>query len=356
VIKNIALLYGGRSGEHEVSCVSAKFLYNTINNAGYNAIGVFIDQKGTWHLQKTVETKIEIQQVDPCHLIKNNNTTLKTKSQTIEIDFIFPIIHGTTGEDGRLQGFLEFLDIPYAGSGVLSSSLCMDKYMSKRIFEQAGIPQVKYKKYDAYDWAKNNESIVNDLEKSFSYPVFIKPSNMGSSVGVSKVNQKSELIPAIQAAFQYDNQIICEVGHFVREVEVAILGNYPEYKVSIAGEIVPLHSYYSYEAKYVDNKGAELSIPAPITQEQLNKIQAIAVDAFKAVRADGFARIDFFIDKSTNLIYLNEINTLPGFTPISMFPMLWEKTGLSHTDLIKDIICLGEAKFLEKKSLKTDRQ
>jgi D-alanine-D-alanine ligase len=353
VIKNILLIFGGVSGEHDVSCISAQFIEKTLKESGYEVTPIYIDQKGIWHKQNLVTPKPLVVESDICSLIKSEKCQLQYADGKIDVDFIFPIIHGTTGEDGKLQGLMEFLDIPYAGADVFCSALCMDKYYSKTFFHQAEIPQVKFIKADRTDWLNNGEKVMRQILENFTLPVFIKPSNMGSSVGVSRVKESQQLKDALKLAFDYDDQILCEQGLNVREIEVSILGNYPDYTVSIPGEIIPHHEFYSYEAKYLDQNGATLKIPAEITPEQKIEIQSMAQKAFKAVKGDGFARIDFFIDKNTQIVYLNEINTLPGFTPISMFPMMFEKSGLKPVDLIKTIVNLGVEKFKRKKMFKT---
>lgn len=352
MIKNVLLIFGGISGEHDVSCISAAFIEKTLRQCGFDVFPVYIDKNGNWHKQDSVSSLPEITTADFCSLVKKETSYLEFTGGKIAVDFIFPMIHGTTGEDGKLQGLMEFLDIPYAGAGVLSSALAMDKYYSKSFFQHAGIPQVSFIKFDKSDWLKDPGQAIDRIGREFQFPVFIKPSNMGSSVGVSRVKDPAGLKPALDLAFDYDDQVLCEQGIAVREIEVSILGNYPDYKVSVPGEIIPSHEFYSYEAKYLDKNGAQLAIPAAITPQQSGDIQRLAVEAFKAVKGDGFARIDFFIDKATDDIYLNEINTLPGFTPVSMFPMMWENSGVSPVELIKTIVNLGLAKYQRTKALK----
>jgi len=353
VINNILLIFGGVSGEHDVSCISAQFIEKTLIQCNYNVIPVYIDRNGLWYKQNSVSAKPVTSKLELCHLVKSVKCHLQSLNEKIEVDFVFPIIHGTNGEDGKLQGMLEFLDIPYAGAGVLSSALCMDKYYSKIFFQKAKLPQVKFIKIDRNEWINKPEYVIQKIMETFKVPVFVKPSNMGSSVGVSQVKEKNDLNKALDIAFSYDDQVLCEEGLQVREIEVSILGNYPEYKVSIPGEIITTHEFYSYEAKYLDKNGAKINISADLTVDQIQEIQNLAIKSFKAVKGDGFARIDFFIDKKTQIIYLNEINTLPGFTPISMFPMMWENTGLKSTDLLKTIVNLGVEKFKNKKMFKT---
>jgi len=348
--KTIALIYGGSSGEHEVSCVSASYIDKNLRAAGYSVVNIFLSKTGQWHLQESVVEKSAENRVNPADLIvSKENPLIRTNDGDIEFDFVFPIIHGPTGEDGALQGLLEFYNIPYAGAGIYCSSLCMDKYFSRETFAKNKIPQVKYERFSKSEWEK--KSISEAILSSFEFPVFIKPCCMGSSVGVSLVNQESELKQALELAFKYDNFILCEEGRNVREVEVSILGNYPDYEVSCAGEIISNHTFYSYEAKYLDAHGADLIIPAKLSEKEVETIKLIAKEAFKAVNGDGFARIDFFIDKDSGEILLNEINTLPGFTPISMFPLLWQKSGIEGTSLVNKIVDLGQERNNYKKAI-----
>jgi len=334
------------SGEHEVSCVSAGFIEKTLKETDLTPVPVYIDRKGQWHHQAAVATTATDNRHSPCSLqFIENKHQLLTETGEIEVDFVFPIIHGSTGEDGQLQGFLEFLRIPYAGCGVLASAICMDKSFTRSVFKEHNIPQVKYHRIDQHQWEADRTSVLKKVAQNYSFPCFIKPANMGSSVGVSKVDGQQQLESAIEEAFRYDDHILCEEGVDAREVEIAITGNYPSYETSITGEITPNHKFYSYEAKYLDANGATLAIPANISPELQSKVSEIAKKAFSAVNGDGFARIDFFIDRKSGELYLNEINTLPGFTPISMFPMLWDRSGTPAPQLIKRIIALGVERF-----------
>lgn len=353
--KNIILLFGGASGEHEVSCVSAKYLESILLKANHKVYAVYITLDGEWHLQSSVPEEPQKYEKCLCSLTKRESIFLDSEKGSNPVDFAFPIIHGTTGEDGKLQGLLEFTGLAYAGAGVLSSALCMDKYFSKILFKDANIPQVPFIKIDRQEWQGSPEGIRQKIKDGFKYPVFIKPSNMGSSVGVSRVGEDGQLEGALTEAFLYDDQVLCEQGYSFREVEVSIIGNYPDYRVSSPGEIIPSHNFYSYEAKYIDQDGARLLIPAEVSPEQSARIQELAISAFRAVKGDGFARIDFFIDKQEQTLFLNEINTLPGFTPISMFARLWEASGLPAVDLLNQIIELGVEKYKQRKSLKTSR-
>lgn len=350
---SVLLLYGGQSGEHEVSCVSAEFLSENIQKAAYLVYPVYIDKKGIWHLQEKVHKIAKDNRNHPCFLRKNpEGIKLVSDNAVHKVDFAFPIIHGTRGEDGSLQGLFEMIDLPYAGAGVLTSALCMDKSLTRMAFSASKIPQVKYLTIDQHEKDTMNE-LCEKIQKNIPYPVFIKPCNMGSSVGVSKAENEKELIAGIKEAFKYDDHILAEEGRTVRELEIGILGNYPEYTVTDVGEIAPSHSFYSYDAKYNDPEGARLEIKADIPKVVRDKIRDLAVAAFKAVRGDGFARIDFFLDKETEEVLINEINTLPGFTPISMFPRLWAAAMVNGPMLVGKIITAGlkraeNAKKLER--------
>ncbi len=345
---NILLLYGGRSGEHEVSCVSAAFVEQNLQAAGFHVVPVYIDHEGQWQLQRRVHKFAVDNEANPCGL---SFAQPKPRLGDIEIDFGFSIVHGTTGEDGALQGLFEMYRLPYAGCGVAASAICMDKFYMREIFSRAGLPQVKYIRLDLTHQAKMDD-YLRDIETSLGYPVFTKPCNMGSSVGVNRAVDFNSLKKAVTDSFLYDDHILIEQGKPVREIELAVLGNYPHYIVSGAGEIIPAHEFYSYEAKYVDPNGASLVMPAEISPEVLEKLQQLARQAFAAVRGDGFARVDFFISKEDGSIYVNEINTLPGFTPVSMFPMLFAKAGIAGPELLKKIVELGLQRYERRQSLR----
>lgn len=352
-IKKIALLYGGMSGEHEVSCVSANFIYQNLLKSGYEVLLLYLTQGGNYFLTKEVRQKKILKHDEEVTLAFGEGLFLKTKTNSIKVDFVFSIIHGSGGEDGRLQGAMEFFNIPFSGSSMISSALSMDKGYMRQIFSQANLPQVSYQVFYQQDFLDNTLKMIETIEKNFSYPIFVKPCNMGSSVGVSKVHHAQQLQQALQEAFAFDFHIIVEQGRPVREIELAILGNYPHYQITKAGEVIPTHDFYSYQAKYIDANGAQLEIPAKISSDEMKQVQAVAVKAFSAVHGDGFARIDLFVDKETHEIYVNEINTLPGFTEISMFPKLWLAEGVSSIELVEKIIALGVEKFLQKEKLTT---
>lgn len=277
---------------------------------------------------------------------------MESQTRSAVIDFAFPIVHGTAGEDGALQGFFEVMGLPYAGAGVATSAVCMDKALMRALFAVNQIPQVKYFVIENAAQALSAD-IDQRITQEFAYPVFIKPCNMGSSVGVHKVRNKSELSPALTDAARFDDHLLCEQGLAVRELEIAIAGNYPRYVTSGVGEIRVNHEFYSYEAKYIDPKGADLFLSAEISESLEQEIQKLAIKAFSAVRGEGFARIDFFLEKEGGRLYLNEINTLPGFTPISMFPQLFKAAGESGAAITRKIIEWGAERSARLKKLRS---
>ncbi len=365
----VAILFGGKSGEHEVSVVSALSVYKALDKNKYDVTLVGIDKDGRWLLPE--QTKLLAQSENP-RLIKLNeikNTVSMLPFETtktivsvdsnssmpseMKFDVVVPILHGTYGEDGTIQGLLELAQIPYVGSGVLGSSVGMDKDMAKRVLRDAGIPVVPFQTIRKSEFKKDSKKIVDRAIKEFGFPFFAKPANLGSSVGVHKVKNEKEAYLKIEDAFLYDTKILIEQAIDARELEVSVLGNdHP--KASIVGEIVPQHEFYSYEAKYIDENGATLKIPAePLTATQSDQIREMAVKAFSAIECQGLARVDFFLDRKSGKIYINELNTIPGFTSISMYPKLWAATGLKYADLLDELIKLAMERHKDRKELKT---
>jgi D-alanine-D-alanine ligase len=364
---NVAILFGGRSGEHEVSIVSAMSVFTALDKLKYNVTLIGIDKQGRWLLPD--QSQLLMQQNRP-DLVK-----LNTASQTVSLlpfpaeknliavtdgplapfsfDVVLPILHGTNGEDGTIQGLLELSQIPYVGSGVLGSALVMDKEMAKKVLDAAGIKTVPFMTAYKYNFDQKSKDILDECERRFGYPYFVKPANMGSSVGVNKVKNREEALAKFTNALQYDTKILVEKFIKGRELECAILGNH-EPKASIVGEVIPKHEFYSYEAKYIDEDGAELCIPAlGLKEEFIKRVQLIAINSFKALQCSGLARVDFFYDELRNEIYVNELNTIPGFTKISMYPKLWDASGLKYSELLDALIKLALEKSAERKSLKT---
>ncbi len=367
----VAVLFGGKSGEHEVSVVSALSVYKALDKKKYDVTLVGIDKEGRWLLPE--QTKLLAQSENP-RLIKLNEikntvsmltyettkTIVSLDSKTgmgtepsMKFDVIVPILHGTYGEDGTIQGLLELAQIPYVGSGVLGSSVGMDKDMAKRVFRDAGIPIVPFLALKKIEFKANPKKYVDQAIATFGFPFFVKPSNLGSSVGVHKVKNEKQALDMIEDAFLYDTKVLIEQGIDARELEVSVLGN-ANPKASVVGEIIPKHEFYSYEAKYIDENGATLKIPAePLTKAQSDQIREMAIKAFSAIECAGLARVDFFLDRKSGQIYINELNTIPGFTSISMYPKLWEATGLKYADLLDELIKLALERNSERKALKT---
>ncbi|MDO8609137.1 MAG: D-alanine--D-alanine ligase [bacterium] len=359
---NVCLIFGGRSGEHEVSLQSAKSIYDALDKTKYNVFLVGIDKSGKWLLgnasnyllNETNPKLIALNNANDVLIItaisKKNNTQLisvQSGKEMGSIDVFFPIIHGTYGEDGCLQGMMEMLNVAYVGAGVIGSAIGMDKDVMKRLLNYSGIKTAHFSCIHKHEATK---AYIDTVVQQFTYPFFVKPANSGSSVGISKVHNPKELEKAIQDAFQYDTKILIEEYIKGREIECAILGNHNP-KASIPGEIIPQHEFYSYEAKYIDENGALLKLPAELTQEQIKQIQQTAINAFTVLECSGMARVDFFL-KDNGEVVLNEINTIPGFTKISMYPKLWNLSGVSYSELIDELIKLALEKKQEENSLK----
>jgi D-alanine-D-alanine ligase len=313
----VGLVYGGRSGEHEVSIRSAESIRNNLDKKKYQVVDIKIDKKGKWDIA----------------ILKR-------------VDVVFPVVHGTFGEDGCLQGLLEMMDKAYVGAGVLGSAVGMDKEVMKRLFCQANIPTAKFE--TAKKW-EVSDVLLRMIAGELKYPLFIKPANLGSSVGISKAHNMNELKTAVVEAGKYDTKILFEEAIEGREIECAVLGNRkPE--ASMPGEIKPTHEFYDYEAKYVDENGATLEIPAKLTKNQIKEVQEMAIRAYRALDCEGMARVDMFL-KSSGKIVVNEANTLPGFTNISMYPKLWEESGLTYGKLLDRLISLAIERKQERDEL-----
>jgi D-alanine-D-alanine ligase len=345
---NVAVVFGGKSGEHEVSLMSATNVINAMDKSKYNIYTIGINKQGKWMLYKGPVEKLqdgsweqEASKMNSNELVGLLlNPMLQDTMEKGKIDAIFPVLHGPNGEDGTIQGFFEMLDIPYVGCGVIGSALGMDKAISKQLFIDAGLNVANY--VLAYKHEINNDlqDVVTRIESKFQYPVFVKPVNMGSSVGITKAHSKDELEKGLLEAAKYDRKILIEEFIKGSEVECAVLGNNcPE--ASGVGEIIPSKEFYDYEAKYFDDGKSNLIIPARLTEEEEKSIKEAALKAFKALDCCGMSRVDFFLDRSTGKIYINEINTIPGFTKISMYPKLWETAGLSYSKLIDRLIELA---------------
>ena len=352
-MKKIGLLYGGKSAEHEVSLTTAWAATKALDFNQYEVHPVFITLEGEWitgpQLTAPAES-IEALQF-PSNNQPNTITSFIEAHTKIQFDVVFPLLHGTNGEDGTVQGLLEVLNIPYVGNGVLASSAGMDKVVMKQLFEIAGLKQTPYVHFLRADWLKNKETVLAACE-TLQAPLFVKPANLGSSVGISRATNREELIEAIEYALKYDRKIVVEQGVIGREIEIAVLGN-DEPKTSVTGEIKPLTEFYDYDSKYKDNS-TQLIIPAVLADGVYEEIQKEAIKAFKILDLSGLVRADFFVTES-NEVLINEVNTMPGFTPVSMYPMLWQNTNLSYPELINELIRLAIERFEEKQKLQYNK-
>jgi D-alanine-D-alanine ligase len=345
---NIAVLFGGRSGEHDVSLMSARSVLSVLNPEKFDVTQIGITHDGAWLTGKNVIEAFEAGALDHLHpvvllpeprggkLYSLKNNTLELLAQ---VDVIFPVLHGTFGEDGTMQGLLELADVAYVGCGVLSSSVGMDKNLFKDVMRSNNIPVVDSVLTNRAEVTNAMETTIQRIESQCAYPVFVKPANLGSSVGISKCNNRSDLLEGLMEAARFDRRVLVERGVNAREIEVSVLGN-ADPIASVAGEIRPMDEFYTYEAKYLHDN-SELIIPADIDAATMTKIRTIAVEAFKAIDGAGMARVDFLLDRDTNEIYLNEVNTIPGFTKISMYPKLWAATGISYPELVDKLIDLA---------------
>jgi D-alanine-D-alanine ligase len=355
----LGLLFGGRSGEHEVSLMSARSVMSALDSERYDVVLIDIDHAGRWFAGDGALDAFEsadLGGLDPVVLLPEpaggwlfRRQADQTLERAVQLDVIFPMLHGTFGEDGTLQGLLELADMAYVGAGVLASAVAMDKVLFKSLMRAHNIPQIEFVALDSDVIISDVERTLNEAEGLGGYPLFTKPANLGSSVGVNKVGGRSDLVEGLMEAAQYDRRVIVERGIEAREIEVSVLGNEsPE--VSIAGEIVPGDEFYSYRAKYLDDN-SELKIPAPIDDLMMEEVRSIAGRAFRAIDGAGMARVDFLLEKTTGRLYLNEINTIPGFTQISMYPKLWEASGLPFSELCDRLVVLGLARKAQRDRL-----
>ncbi|KAB7704797.1 D-alanine--D-alanine ligase [Bacillus aerolatus] len=344
----LCLLYGGKSAEHEVSLQTAKAVIGALDLKKYEIYPVYITSEGNWVEGNILTAPVE--GVSDLQFTGGSQTATVAESLiSKKYDMIFPLLHGPNGEDGTVQGLLEVMNLPYVGNGVLASSAGMDKVIMKNVFAQADLPQVNYVWLNRKTWQENKEAAYEKAEKELGYPCFVKPANLGSSVGISKCTNRTELDAAYAEAFQFDRKIIIEEGVTAREVEIGLLGNdAPE--CSVIGEIVPKKDFYDYKAKYEDGNTA-LIIPAEIPEDTQTKMKKMAVAAFQSLDCSGLVRADFFLKEDGELL-INEINTMPGFTPFSMFPLLWKHAGVEYSVLIEKLIELAKERYEEKQQLK----
>ena len=384
----VGILFGGRSGEHEVSLLSAASVLEAIDKSKYEVVPIGIAKDGRWvtalHAENLLRSKSSEENVRASHLRAGDPQATSAAAvlaagdgiivppipaaeslvpfesaapahsgpEPVQVDIIFPVLHGTFGEDGTIQGLLELADIAYVGAGVLGSAAGMDKDVMKRLFADGGLPLVRHVTVLRRDWQDDAKKICKLIESKLKYPVFVKPANLGSSVGISKVHGRGELPAAMDQAGGYDRKIIVEEGvggarGKAREIECSVLGN-DDPQASVAGEIIPGKEFYDYAAKYRD-EGSQLVIPAKLNKSQMKSVQQMAIAAFRAVDCSGLARVDFLMEPKSGKIYVNEINTMPGFTAISMYPKLWAASGVAYRELIDRLIRLGLERHEEKK-------
>ena len=343
---NAAIIFGGRSNEHPVSIQSAKSVIQNVDTNKYSLSLIGITRKGEWKLYNGIADDIESWESNSTPIVLPPDPSYKgyicldEPSVVHHIDVAFPVMHGTYAEDGTIQSVLELAGIPYVGPEVLSSAVAMDKVVAKQVCGFNGIPQCKFCSCDAYEWNKDQEAIITEFENELGYPIFVKPANMGSSVGISKAKDRDSLILAINEAFRFDRKIVAEEFVDGREIECAVLGN-DECMASIPGEVVSAKEFYDFEAKYDDNFDSAIYIPAKIDEEILNNIRTLALKTYKVLNCKGLCRIDFFVTKKDNTILLNEANTLPGFTKISMYPKMMINMGMTYSELIDKLFDLA---------------
>ena len=343
-VRHVALLFGGKSAEHDVSILSARSVREAAAKDRLRITPICVAKDGLF-LPPEESTRILDGEGDSGN--GDAAFSFETWVRSEAVDIVFPLIHGTFGEDGTMQGYLEILDVPYVGAGVTGSATGMDKWMMKYAFAAAKLPMVEYVAVSDWDWQNERERIVRTIRNGLRLPYFVKPANAGSSVGVSKVKNDEQLAEAIEKALRFDDKVLVERGVDAREVEVSVLGN-DSPQASVVGEIVTGREFYDYEDKYIDDKST-LVIPAKIPADKSEEIRRMAITAFKAVGASGFSRVDFFLERGTNKLFLNEINTIPGFTKISMYPKLWEATELKYARLIEKLVDLGLERYAKRK-------
>jgi D-alanine-D-alanine ligase len=365
----VGVIFGGQSGEHEISVMSARGIVRALDPDRFEPVLIGIDRRGAWHplpapallqaARGAAQDVVGEGALTPVNAPRaalsagnSNEIDVADLGGRFGVDVFFPIVHGTLGEDGALQGLLEMAGAPYVGCGVLGSAVGMDKDVAKRLLRDAGLPVVEFLVARAHQ--ADMGELPGRVATELGYPCFVKPANMGSSVGVTRVATAAELEPALAHAFRYDRKLLIERAIDAREIETAVLGTQtPE--VSLPGEIVPRHAFYSYEAKYLDPDGAELIVPAPLDPAQTAEVRALSLRVFAALELEGLARVDFFLERSTGRWFVNEVNTLPGFTEVSMYSRMWQSSGLSYRDLVTRLIELALTRFQERRALSTER-
>ncbi|HTG70552.1 MAG TPA: D-alanine--D-alanine ligase [Candidatus Udaeobacter sp.] len=358
----VGLVYGGKSGEHEVSLQTAYAVMGEFDYNKYEIKPFYITKQGEWKTGDALQarpgsvdelrfTASEAKQTGfaLAPLFAGLNAGEAAASGEPGIDVVFPLLHGTFGEDGTIQGLFEMANIPYVGAGVLASAVGMDKIMMKKVFAQEGLPQCIFRYFNRTQWERDASFFIMECEVALGYPCFIKPANLGSSVGVSKAKNREELVAAVNYAFRFDRKVIVEEFVDAREIEVSVLGN-DDAKASVPGEIAPSNEFYDYKAKYIDGKST-MQIPAILPLEITESVREMAVRAFQAIDGSGLSRVDFFLRKNDNQLFINEVNTLPGFTPFSMYPLMWKETGIPYKELLDSLISLALSRHAEKQRI-----
>src|ERR1700751_4259524 len=351
-ILRVGVLFGGRSGEHEVSLASAASVIRGLDPDKYEAVPIGISKEGHWLIGSAAQKLLPDVLKDGRRVVMAADPTdaalipLDRSEMGQKLDVVFPVMHGTYGEDGTIQGLLDLAGLPFVGAGVLGSAIAMDKDVAKRLLQAAKIPVVPWITVHRHQWERSPKETQRAIEKKFKYPVFVKPATLGSSVGMSKVHSKAELAPALNLAAEFAMKILVEKAVVAREIEVSVLGN-SDPKASVPGEIVPHREFYDYQAKYLED-GTQLVIPAELKPAQVKKIQTLAVTAFRTLELSGMARVDFFLEKRGGKLFLNEVNTIPGFTSISMYPKMWEASGIPFRELVDRLIDLALEMHREK--------
>ncbi len=356
----VGVIFGGRSGEHEVSLVSATSVIRTLDPQQYEVVPIGITREGRWvsssDALRLLKEQTGLEQEPERFLVPEPGRRALVSvdgqsDRSAQLDVVIPLVHGVHGEDGTLQGLLELANIPYVGAGVLASAVGMDKIVQKELFANAGLPIVRYRWFLSATCREHRRRVVAAVERDFRYPVFVKPANTGSSVGISKAHTRKELLEALGLASAYDRKVIVEQGiRHIREIECSVLGN-DDPEASVPGEIIPSNEFYDYDAKYVDGKSRSV-IPAKLSRTVARRIRELAIRAFRVIDCSGMARVDFFVTRAASRVYLNEVNTIPGFTSISMYPKLWEATGISYAELLDRLIALAIQRHREKEGLK----
>jgi D-alanine-D-alanine ligase len=349
----VGIIFGGRSGEHEVSVTSAASIFKHIDRAKYEPVAIRIEKDGKWSFpqQEPQASNVAEAIAQAKAARQGDGASSDPNLAALNLDVVFPVLHGPYGEDGTVQGLLEMAGLAYVGNGVLASAAGMDKAIMKMLFAGRGLPVCRSHDFVRPEWERRRDTVLQRIG-SLGLPVFVKPANLGSSVGISKVKTQADLVPAIELALQFDRKIIVEAAvPKAREIECAVLGN-DDPNTSVPGEILPSREFYDYEAKYLD-EGSQTVIPADLPPATVAEVQRLAVEAFRAIDGAGLARVDFLMDGNSGALYLNEINTLPGFTNISMYSKMWEASGIGYSALVDRLIQLGLERHAEKQQLKT---